>query len=471
MASQAVVRVVLNLGNVNATAKKFLDCHVAEAQLISQANDLLKGYSSEPTQSKLDELNEDLPEIRDNITIQTNAQARIIEAYAGSDSEEVRQAFLGQVLADDAEELLPLFNNLLGQTDLTEGVDSKFKFCFLSYVLQSSKYESGKGRLQEFMGLLGERRVVIDQAKLGAPQAGLVSEEDDAKSEKSNRRVKGTEEALLLLNGGNLAEYVKAKRAQGETRTANDRRGEIRNVKVIMENAQKLLPIYFGLTLGKEVCAFTSPMFTAIHHELGHAVNRLKGKHGKKEDKYTKMGDKQPLVSLTDDEEMWNISLDDFSDKAFTDELNLPERIAHGAYSSLDYSENPLRELDMKALLTQFDQCTYKVDGRRVQVLQTIKGLTGKDWGPYTTGASRPNGVGKIVQLLAEVKSMRKDVLDQLTKIKALTGTSLKADSPRRSEATKEFYGVLAGMTFGSHDELTATTQALANFAAKRFPS
>jgi hypothetical protein len=469
MASQAVVRVVLNRDNVAAQAKQFLDCHEEEKKLIGQANDLLNGYSSEPTPANLDQLNKDLPDIRDKITIQTNTQAGIIEAYAGSDSDEVRQAFLGTVLAGDAGELLPLFDKLLKQTTLTQDVDAKFKFRFLSYVLQSSKYASGKGRLKDFMGLLGAREVVIDEAKLGAPQAGLVSEDDDAKSEKTNRRNKDTEAALLLTKGGNLAEYVKAKRAQGDTRTANGARGEIRNVKVIMENAQKLLPIYFGLTGGKEVCAFTSPLFTAIHHELGHAVNRLKGKHGKKEDKYTKMGDKQPLASLTDDEEMWNISLDGFSDKAFTDELTLPERIAHGAYSSLDASDTPLREADVKGVLTQFDQNTYKIDARRVEVLQTIKGLTGKNWGPHTTGKSKPDGVEKIALLLAAVKTTRKDVLDQLTKIKGLAGTSVKADSPRRSETTKEFYGVLAGMAFVSDDELTATTQALANFVAKRF--
>jgi hypothetical protein len=471
MASPAVVRVVLKPDNVAAQAKQFLDCHEAEKKLIVQANDLLKGYSIEPTPANLDQLNQDLPEIRDKITTQTNAQAGIIEAYAGSDSEKVRQAFLGTVLAGDAEEVLPLFDKLLGQTTLTKDVDPKFKFRFLSYVLQSSKFAVGKGRLKEFMGLLGEREVVIDQAKLGAPQAGLVSEEDDAKSEKTNRRVKGTEDALLLEKGGNLAEYVKAKREQGDTRTANDRRGEISNVKVIMENAQKLLPIYFGLTGGKEVWAFTSPMFTAIHHELGHAVNRLKGKHGKKEDKYTKMGDKQPLASLTDDEEMWNISLDRFSDKAFTDELNLPERIAHGAYSSLDASDAPLREADGKGVLIQFDQSTYKIDARRVEVLQTIKGLTGKDWGLHTTGKSKPDGVEKIALLLAAVKTTRKDVLDQLTKIKGLAGTSVKADSPRRSETTKEFYGVLAGMAFVSDDELTATSQGLRVFTQKRFAS
>jgi hypothetical protein len=60
----------------------------------------------------------------------------------------VRKTFLDTVLAKDVAEMRPLFDKLLNQITLAERVDEKFKYRFLSCVLQSSKFVTGEGRFK-----------------------------------------------------------------------------------------------------------------------------------------------------------------------------------------------------------------------------------------------------------------------------------------------------------------------------------
>jgi hypothetical protein len=480
LSTARVVQAVLDLENVREKASQFLACHEKESELIGKANVLLTNYSKDATPANFAKLNKDLPGIRDEITKQTDLQAGIIAEYAACKTEAVRKTFLDTVLAKDATELRPLFDKLLDQTTLAperqqeEGsdqvkyVDEKFKYRFLSYVLQSSKYATGEGRFRELMGLLGDRNVVIDKLPYSGPKAGLADPDtDNPKSEKTDARDKAADAELLKQSGGNLAEYIKAKRELDDTRTENPRKGELGNVTVLMDSSQQLLPVYYGLTGEKEVEAYTSPLFTAIHHELGHVVNSLKGKGGRKADKYT--GAEGALLSLTDEEELQNISLDRFSDKAFTDELRLPERIAHGAFSGLDSATPKLDEQFVKEDFKKWDKLTYRMDGRRLELLQTIKALAAKNWDPYTKGGSKPDGVKEIATALTTPKSTRKQVMEQLGQIKGIADTSRKAPSKRRQQATKDFYAVVADLKFGSDEELAASTKALNDFAGKWF--
>ncbi|HZD95254.1 MAG TPA: hypothetical protein VE133_13425, partial [Candidatus Sulfotelmatobacter sp.] len=297
-----VAQMVLDARNVEAKAAQFLVAHARESELIGEANTLLEKYSTNATRENLKKLNDDLPGIRDKITEQTNLQADIIGEYAASDVEAVHKTFLDKVLEKDAAEMRPLFDKLLNQTTLKEGVDEKFKHRFLSYVLQSSKYATGEGRFRELMGLLGDREFVLGTRGLGAPLAGLESADDDPKSEKANARDKVADKELLKNKKGNLAEFVKAKRAEEDQRQENADKDEVGNIQIDMDSSQQVLPVYFGLTGKQEVQAYTSPMFTAVHHELGHAVNRLKGKHGRKADQYK--SDEGALAHLTDEEEL-----------------------------------------------------------------------------------------------------------------------------------------------------------------------
>src|SRR5262249_44601334 len=154
------------------------------------------------TPANFAKLNKDLPGIRDEITKQTDLQAGIIAEYAACKTEAVRKTLFDTVLAKDAAEVRALFDKLLDQrtlapegvqeegSDQVKYVDEKFKYRFLSYVLQSSKYATGEGRFRELMGLLGDRNVVIDQLGYGGPKAGLAVPDDNPKSEKTDARDK-----------------------------------------------------------------------------------------------------------------------------------------------------------------------------------------------------------------------------------------------------------------------------------------
>ncbi|HEX5432951.1 MAG TPA: hypothetical protein VFY05_01835, partial [Candidatus Angelobacter sp.] len=306
----------------------------------------------------------------------------------------------------------------------------------------------------------GDRQVVIGARRFGAPLAGLERPEDDPKSQKTDARDKRADQQLLHEKGGNLAEFIKAKRAQGETRVANPEKATIGNVQVDMDSSQQLLPVYFGLTGSKEVNAYTAPLFTAIHHELGHAVNRLKGVHGRKTDRYTP--DEGLLSGLTDEEELQNISLDRYSDKAFTDELNLSERIAHGAFTNLDAQERPFTEQDLKGALETWDKRTYKMDELRSGLLQKIRSVAFKDWTPFTFHGSAPAGVLKIQKALSPLQTSRKGIIGQLNQVQKLALSSHENPSSTRTKTTAEFYRVLASMRFDSPERLTAAGETLA---------
>jgi len=484
-----VIQLALNAENVQEKATQFLAAHAKESELIGKANVLFKNYSEDATPANLKKLNDALPGIRDEINKLTDAQADIVAEYAGCGVAGVRKTFLDAVLKRDSTELGPLFNKLITQTTLAldrdqperaDGaeeagepvhVDEKFKYRFLSYVLQSSKYATGEGRFRELMGLLGERQVVIDKLALSAPKAGLADPDtDNPKSEKRNARDKEADKGLLEDKGKNLAEFVKAKQQArqdaGDTREVNPARTEIRNVTVFMDSSQKLLPVYYGVTNNKEIQAFTSQQFTAVHHELGHMVNALKGQHGRKADKY---GPTEGALSrLTDEEELQNISLDQFSDKAFTDELALPERLAHQGYTELNKAVTKLPD-DFGTELSDWDKLTYGLDARRLKILQRIKALTEKNWGPHTTGKSKPDGVTQIGNALTTLKTTRKDVKAQLADVIDKAGTADKRASSRRKPATIAFYPMVAGIKYESLEELTAADAAITAFQGKWF--
>ncbi len=429
--------------------------------MIRQANTLLANYSNDATDVNFNLLNQALPGIRDKITEQTELQAGIMCEYAACGTEAVRKAFLDTVLAKDSSEMRPLFDQLLSQITLGEGVDEKFKHRFLASVLQSSKFATGAGRVKELVGLLGERKVVIDKLTYGGPKAGLEDfDTDNPKSEKLNARDPSADAKLLKEAGGNLAEFVKAKRGTEAARVENPKKTEIRNVTVLMDSSQQLLPVYYGLTPQKQVQAYTSPMFTAVHHELGHVVNALKGKGGRKADKYT--ADDDDLLFLTDEEELENISLDRYSDKAFTDEIGLPERIAHHAFTGLDAATPQLNQDFMKQDLQRWDERTYKVDEKRLGLLRKIKSLVNQDWSPYTLNGVRPAGVTRIANALAALQTTRKGVLQQLNAVRQLALGSHGQLSVARSKTTSKFYEVVATMKFNTPEELAAAHDALA---------
>ncbi len=341
-------------------------------------------------------------------------------------------------------------------------IDVKFKNRFLSYVLQSMKFETGAGRVKELMRLIGNRTITINTLEMGGPKAGqLDPENDNPKSEKTDKRDKNKDKELLKKVGGNLAEFVKEKRKLGDRRIVNPDSKNIGNLQIFMDSSDKLLPVYYGLRKNEEVEAYTSPMFTAVHHELGHLTNALKGKHGRKEDKYS---DEKGLSGLTDEEELYNISLDKFSDKAFSDELRLPERIAHTSFGGLDKgSFND--ELDEKLLSSDMRLWDEKTYGRKkyYDLIDTIKTITDESWSKHTSWRFKPSGVQTIAAEIKEINGNTNDIKKQLETVKKYAIKFKDEKSSDRTEVTQKFYEALAKMSLDSEETINNTRLELKN--------
>lgn len=439
--NQTVQR-ILNAKNVISKGQQFLAAHEAERQLIIQANTLLTAFSEHASGSTLKALNTKLLPIRDATYAQTNAQSDLIQEYIDTADEAIRKTFLDTVLQKDSAVLKPLFNTLINQTPLGMGVDIAYKRKFLSYVLQGMKFIAGEGRFIELMGLLGDRNIEINHLPEG-PSAGLASEQDDPLGEKTNRRNKATDANLLEEHDGNLSEFIKTKFGGADTRGANPAAGTIGDARVNMASDQQLFPIYYGHTATKDVQAFTSPMFAANHHELGHVVNKLKGKAGFRDDRYRGDG---ILTHLTDEEEVYNISIDQHSDKALTTNLGLPERIAHGAMSKLDANTPEVNGDYMFEDLNKWDKHTYNLSPGRKKALELIKRIADANWKEYTKYGSKPSGVKKIMTEVGSIKNMGLGMKKQLEAIRKIAITAAGEKSSDRKFQTSKFYEILSQM-------------------------
>jgi hypothetical protein len=449
--SKIIQRVFSNL-NVAAKAGQFLAAHMAERQLIIEANNLLKAYSENATAQTFNAVDQRLGAIRNAASAETNKQAALIQEYIDTADEAVRKTFLDAVLEKDSAVLKPLFNTLVNQTTLGAQVDAVYKNRFLSYVLQGMKFPAGEGRFIELMGLLGGRNIEINSMLIG-PSAGLANPiAENPLGEKTNVRDKNADAVLLEQHEGNVSEFIRAKALTGDHRTANPLRGGIGNASVNMERNQTVFPIYYGHTATKDVQAFTAPMFTANHHELGHVVNKLKGKAGVHADKY----DHQDgvLSNLTDEEEVHNISLDQYSDKALSGQMQLPERIAHGAFGGLNEMSPALNRGHMETDLAKWDDLTYQLTPGRKIALDLIKKIADADWSEHTKYSSKPSGVTKIMQALPAINNMGLGMKKQLEAVRRIAHTAAAEKSSNRKFATSKFYEILDQMNVDTKDGL-----------------
>jgi hypothetical protein len=230
-----------------------------------------------------------------------------------------------------------------------------------------------------------------------------------------------------------------------------------------MDRAQLGFPVTLGMTGRKDVRAFSQHTFTAMHHELGHVVNALKGKHGRHGERFT-----GALSGLTDEEELQNINLDQYSDNRLSREMGLPERISHGSQVGLTAMQpDELTAQDLNTTgLERWNTRTYNMGPSRQAVLQKIRDISHADWNDYTSFWSVPDTVKKIRtatdRLLTGVTGIRK----QLDLVQYY---AQHAGGGSRHEVTAEFYDLLRDMDVDSIDSLNATRIALNNLEGQHF--
>jgi len=467
--SSTPIQRALDDENVEEKAKLFLKCQKEEREMIQSLNEKLAKFSKKTSEESYRSFGGDLAKIRDEINKRHNTMAAVMKDYAETDDQGVRRTFFAEIHGKAQNDLEARFEKLSDQTVVGDEDHEPHKHRFLAHMFQSTLFETGRGRFDELMEHLGDRKINIFPVGLNGPQAGVADPDtDNPKIEKTDKRNKKKDKKLLEKVGGNLSKFVEGRRKLGDQRKANPKKSEVGDLQVNMDKYQKLFPIYYGHGENHDVQAYTSPMFTAIHHEVGHMVNALKGKSGRKADKFG--GDEGPLSKLTDDEEIFNISLDKYSDKAFSDELHLPTRIAHGAIGGLSAMTDTMSHADLSGSITKWDELTYKRKyARRKALLEKIKTHTGLAWGPHTKWKSKPATVSSIGEDLANLPDSSKKMDQLLRAIKKKAATASGTKSKRRKEATKSFYALLAEMDLDSDEGLRAAHESLTEHAKTHF--
>jgi hypothetical protein len=394
----------LHKDNVEERIKFFNHCRRLEQEEVLKVNTLLTAYSKLPTLDMHQRLQIQMPAARTKIGLLHKRQAELITHFMDKGSSvEAKRAFLQGVIPnfedtdpalvasissrlemaesfdldkEDSAQLEKTDTTEVEKTDTTE-VDKKrnallekafalLKGRMMTYIIQGLGTQTGKARLKEFEGLLGDKRKISLGTVAIEMGAGLVDLKQDEFSRKQEERNPGEDDQLLETTGNNIPEFIDRRFGKKDGRTPNPQKDNIGDLSMYLDRNKKLFPVYIGLNKGGRVEMYSAPLFTAMHHETGHSVNFLKGVSGGG-NKYKGKGktDNKVLQVLTDEEEVHNISLDRYSDKVMSGELGLPERIAHGSYMGFDYAMEDIQdEGDFHGQLQYWKELTGQKDGK-----------------------------------------------------------------------------------------------------------
>ncbi|MFN8393641.1 MAG: M91 family zinc metallopeptidase [Bacteroidia bacterium] len=379
---------VLTKQNVAQKIKDFNTCNQQEQREIGVVNALLLEYSRIPTVDFYEMAQEQMLAARARIRLLHERQAELIGHFLdGKSTKEAQQAFLEGVVPG-IEELDPaLFQRIAARISrpeeqtLEEFIELRNRY--LAYIVQGLRTKTGYARLEEFEGLLGKKEIVL--GSIGAEfGAGFQHDDQDTpKGQKQEDRDPIADELLLQSLGGNIPEFIRDRFGK-MNRTPGSQKGKTGNLAVYLERYKMLFPMYFGNGKKGGVEMFTSPLFTAMHHETGHLVNYLKGTSGGK-NKYTRPKQTKEeeskiipqteegklLENLTDEEEVYNISIDKYSDRAMSEELSLPERFAHKAYMGMVFGSDGWSEQEVHAMLTKWQ----KLSGQQPPLKNKMRNL------------------------------------------------------------------------------------------------
>lgn len=479
--ADAPIQRVLTHDNAQDKADRFLLLHNQERAHHDELNARLATYSHAPTQHNYDAANDGIKTLKDRINAIHNEMAGLTAEYSASNDQGHRRRFMQRFLGNDySHQLEARFKDFTERAELDDADDhvaDVHKNRFLAHGLQNLRFAAGRGRFNELMANIDhgrgdqdpKRKIKIATMNYGAPKAGLADDQDVAHGHKTDQRDANADAQTLQQSGNNLTEFIARKRQAGDQRTANVNRGQIGDLKVFMDRggmvgdqnptfASPLVPMYYGHNNRQEVEAYTSPIHTAIHHELGHLTNSLKGIEGPAHDHYH-----HGLAPLTNEEELYNVHLDQHSDQALSDEMHLPTRIAHTAFGGLDSANADLPQNIVQQDLQTWDTRTHNVEAHKRTLLQAIKTAADSgEWSRHTKGwSSRPSTVGTIRGRLGQIPGTGADMRTTLEQIRQDAADAHQAGNSNRKAATTAFYNVLRNMDLNSRAGLSAAIGAV----------
>jgi hypothetical protein len=407
-----IVQRVIDAKNVEIKATKFIQSAQEEWGIINTINMLLAEYSRFPTVDLFEMARAQIQDAREKIKDIHNRQAALLGEYLdqGSDAK-AKQIFLRTIIPHIDDQDIALVNRVADKVQKQDPTqpDDQFEHLrnrYLSFVVQVLSTKTGTLRLREFNRLLGDENIRLDLLPTGF-QAGFANDVDTAKSQKQEDRDVEVDQKIWKAVGENIPRFIEERfgKMGEDRRTPNLQTGQTGDLLVYLEKFQKLFPLYIGQGEAGQVAMFTSPLFTAIHHETGHVVNLLK-RLGGGENKYT--SNEGPFRKLADEEEVYNISVDRYSDKAMSQELGLPERIAHGSFMALYAGNESFSEREAQESMQTWGQLT----GQRPELSNPVRDLQVKiNSIKPADAASDPPFRNAIADYLAKVE----DCLKRLT--------------------------------------------------------
>lgn len=373
------------------------------------------------------------------------------------------QEYLGDAHTDDEEgaitqtEVRNIFNSVMGKTEalketkwLNEGDDgydeameglgegesprveiplSKERGRFLLFMMQGLKDDIGAEQYKALSENLGDRTLKVNKTGVNNLSAGMEDlGRDGAFASKTDDGDVATDADDWDEGGGSGLGFLNAKFSRPYGRTPNPEKDSIGDMQINMDKDDELMPFFTGVQEG-QMKLFSPPKKMTVHHEIGHVNSMLEGKSGEGKPMTGK------LRKLTDQEEMYNIWGGPRSDRAYGEELGLPQRFDHASLMTY-FAEGRLGGgglEDFDAALNSAKDFTNPV----ASLVEQLTRLTSSYWGKITDYRFTPGGVKSIKNLL---KSSPPD----LNAIQISAANSRDNETDGRHEFTQRFYTEVA---------------------------
>ncbi|MEM7084557.1 MAG: hypothetical protein AAF489_00150 [Bacteroidota bacterium] len=458
------IQLFANPEQARTAGREFADLSNQEYALNHQITILLQRFQANPSQRSHARMMPLIEEKRLQIKALHAQMLNLVAEYeAADDTPDLQlayfQEYLGDAHTEDEEgaitqtEVRNIFNSIKAKTEaLTEtkwldegdegyeeamiGLDehespqvevplSNERGRFLLFMMQGLKDDMGAEQYKALNTNLDDRTLKVGKVGVNNLSAGMEDAVRDGQyASKMDDGDVASDAADWNDGGGSGIGFLNSKFAREYDRQANPERDRIQDMQINMDKDDELMPFFTGVQEG-QMKLFSPPKKMTVHHEIGHVNSMLEGKSGEGKPMTGKLG------KLTDQEEMYNIWGGPRSDRAYGEELGLPQRFDHaslvtyfapGAHGGGGHG-------DFTAALDSAKDFTNPV----ASLVEQLKRLTHSYWGKITSYKFKPGGVKAIKNLL-------KVTPPDLDAIRTSAANSRDNETDNRHDFTQNFY-------------------------------
>jgi len=445
-----------------------------EEKIIQGLNERLRDFSGHATLSSYQTTFKTIQLEKVRLKQINDEHASIVKEYLAA-SGKVRTAFIQTLFKDlpenfgkgkyepeglkdkptyDAAWLQEMFDALASKTKPFNEEEEPYRLRYLAYSLQSLHDPIGANQIRHLLALMGDEKILtIAEGVRTDMSAGPVAFVDNAKLTKTDTGDKEKDEEILKEVDGNLFTFLKVKYGKEIAREANEKASEVKDFQVNLDKESYLFPIFSGLS-DERLVLFTTPKFMAVHHENGHLITLMQGKGGiGEEHKY-----KKALVSLTSQEEAYNIFGAPRSDRAYSESTGLPIRFDHKTLISIVEESSSWEQ--WAKVLAQATHLTGNLPELQKRLRKQIRDLVDRDWSKNTWGykKTKPKGITAIGKAMDEAKG----TVEKLVAAQQSAALSASEKSFWREATSVDFYKEVGGLEIGDAESLLRAEKELA---------